>query len=58
MRKILIMIDMQNDFIDGALGTEEAVAIVPKVKDKIRAYKPEDIMATLDTMRSCQIRVV
>ena len=49
MRKILIMIDMQNDFIDGALGTEEAVAIVPKVKDKIRAYKPEDIMATMDT---------
>lgn len=33
MRKILLVIDMQNDFIDGALGTKEAVAIVPKVVD-------------------------
>lgn len=49
MRKILIVIDMQNDFIDGALGTAEAVAIVPKVKDKIRAYVPEDIIVTMDT---------
>ena len=30
MRKILLVIDMQNDFIDGALGTKEAIAIVPK----------------------------
>ena len=29
MSKILIVVDMQNDFIDGALGTKEAVAIVP-----------------------------
>ena len=29
--KLLIVIDMQNDFIDGALGTKEAVAIVPNV---------------------------
>ena len=29
--KLLIVIDMQNDFIDGALGTAEAAAIVPKV---------------------------
>lgn len=35
MRKTLIVIDMQNDFITGPLGTEEARAIVPKVKDKI-----------------------
>ena len=35
MQDILIVVDMQNDFIDGALGTEEAVAIVPKVKEKI-----------------------
>lgn len=33
MRKILLVIDMQNDFIDGALGTKEAIAIVPKVID-------------------------
>ncbi len=36
MNKILIVVDMQNDFIDGALGTAEAVAIVPKVKEKIK----------------------
>ena len=35
MRKILIVIDMQNDFIDGALGTSEAVTIVPNVIEKI-----------------------
>ena len=29
--KVLIVVDMQNDFIDGALGTKEAVAIVPNV---------------------------
>ena len=32
MQKLLVVVDMQNDFIDGALGTEEAVAIVPNVK--------------------------
>ena len=32
--KLLIVVDMQNDFIDGALGTKEAVAIVPNVAAK------------------------
>ncbi|MCD7847814.1 MAG: cysteine hydrolase [Oscillospiraceae bacterium] len=36
--KTLIVIDMQNDFIDGALGTAEAVAIVPNVKKKVSEY--------------------
>ena len=49
MRKILIVIDMQNDFIDGALGTPEAEAIVEAVKEKIRQYPPEDVFATMDT---------
>ena len=49
MRKILIVIDMQNDFIDGALGTKEAEAIVENVKAKIRSYDPHDIIATRDT---------
>ena len=31
MKKLLIVIDMQNDFIDAALGTKEAVAIVEAV---------------------------
>ena len=38
MRNILIVVDMQNDFIDGALGTKEAVAIVPGVKEKNRKF--------------------
>ncbi|MGX8774279.1 MAG: cysteine hydrolase family protein [Bacillota bacterium] len=49
MRKILVVIDMQNDFIDGALGTPEAVAIVENVKEKIRAYPAGDVFATMDT---------
>ena len=49
MRKILIVIDMQNDFIDGSLGTKEAVSIVGAVCDKIRSYPAEDVIATMDT---------
>ena len=49
MRKLLIVIDMQNDFIDGSLGTAEALAIVENVKDKIRQYAPADVIATMDT---------
>lgn len=36
--KTLIVVDMQNDFIDGSLGTNEAVAILPNVKAKIKKY--------------------
>ena len=39
MQDILIVVDMQNDFIDGALGTAEAVAIVPKVVEKVKGFK-------------------
>ena len=49
MRKILIVIDMQNDFIDGALGTPEAEAIVDNVVAKINSYDTKDIFATRDT---------
>lgn len=49
MRKILIVIDMQNDFIDGSLGTKEAEAIVGAVKEKIRIYPAGDVYATMDT---------
>ena len=48
MKQILIVVDMQNDFIDGALGTKEAVAIVPKVEDKIRNFDGE-VFFTRDT---------
>jgi len=48
MKKLLIVVDMQNDFIDGALGTKEAVAIVPNVVKKINDWDG-DIIATRDT---------
>lgn len=38
MQNILIVVDMQNDFITGALGTKEAVSIVPKVEEKIKSF--------------------
>ena len=51
MKKTLIVIDMQNDFIDMALGTPEAVAIVPAVKAKIEEYikNGDKIIFTRDT---------
>lgn len=49
MKKILVVIDMQNDFIDGALGTKEAEAIVKNVIAKIKSYKSATVYATRDT---------
>jgi len=48
MQNLLIVVDMQNDFIDGALGTKEAVAIVPKVKEKIANHQGQ-VWFTRDT---------
>lgn len=50
-KKILIVVDMQNDFIDGSLGTKEAESIVEKVQAKIEQYKKEGqtIIFTRDT---------
>lgn len=49
--KILIVVDMQNDFITGSLGTPEAQAIIPAVNDKIREYmeRGDKIIFTRDT---------
>ena len=49
MRKILLVIDMQNDFINGALGTPEAEAIVDRVAEEIAKYPAGDVIATRDT---------
>lgn len=51
MKRTLIVVDMQNDFISMALGTPEAVAILPKVKAKIEEYKShgDEIIYTRDT---------
>ena len=51
MRRLLIVVDMQTDFVDGALGTPEAVAILPAVRARIQAAKAagEEILFTRDT---------
>jgi len=51
MKKLLLVIDMQNDFITGALGSPQAQAIVPAVKAKIAEYKKNNyaIIFTRDT---------
>lgn len=48
-RKGLIVIDMQKDFIDGSLGTKEAVAIVPVVKQLIDSMDYNELYFTMDT---------
>lgn len=49
--KLLVVVDMQKDFVDGALGTTEAVAIVPKVRDKILRCRADGwtVVFTRDT---------
>lgn len=51
MKNVFIVVDMQNDFVDGALGTPEAQAIVNKVADQIRARANKDtiLLVTKDT---------
>ena len=48
MKKFLVAVDLQNDFIDGTLGTKEAVSIIPAAAEKIRGFDGE-IFVTLDT---------
>ncbi len=48
MKNILIVVDMQNDFVDGALGTPEAVAMTPRAAAFIRSFDGR-IFATFDT---------
>lgn len=49
--KTLIVVDVQNDFVTGSLGTKEAEAIIPKVKKKIEEYvsRGDQIIFTRDT---------
>lgn len=48
MRKVLVVIDMQNDFIDGALGTKEAQAMLPRLEAKL-AREDALLVFTQDT---------
>lgn len=47
-KKVLVVVDMQNDFIDGSLGTKEAQALVPRLAEYIRNWKGW-IVCTKDT---------
>ncbi len=48
MKKMLVVVDMQKDFVDGSLGSREAAAIVPAVAEKIRSFGGA-IFVTFDT---------
>ena len=48
VEKILVVVDMQKDFVDGALGSKEAISIVPKVVEKIKNFDGK-IFVTYDT---------
>ncbi|MBQ3662594.1 MAG: cysteine hydrolase [Clostridia bacterium] len=49
MKRILVVVDMQNDFVDGALGTPEAVSILPQVAERIRSFDGDAVYVTFDT---------
>lgn len=48
MKRFLIVVDIQKDFVDGALGTPEAVAMLDHAVEKIKGFEGE-ILVTLDT---------
>ncbi len=48
MKHFLVVVDMQKDFVDGALGTAEALAIIPAAVEKIRSFDG-DLFVTYDT---------
>lgn len=47
--KIVVIVDMQNDFVDGVLGTEEAKNIVPNITSRLRELKGSLVLFTKDT---------
>ena len=51
MKKLLIVVDYQNDFVDGALGFEKAKLLEDKLETKILdyIYEKQDVLFTLDT---------
>lgn len=49
-RKLFIVVDMQNDFVTGSLGTKEAQAIVPKIIEELKSLDKDDVIVyTKDT---------
>lgn len=49
MKKLLIVVDFQNDFVNGSLGFPEAAALADGISAKINEYKNDEIIYTLDT---------
>ena len=51
MKKAIVVVDMQNDFVDGALGTEEAQAMLPRMVEKLTAARTAGtaLVFTMDT---------
>ena len=51
MGKAIIVVDMQNDFVDGALGTQEAQAMLPRLVEKLKAEQTAGtaLVFTMDT---------
>ena len=56
MQNILIVVDMQNDFINGTLGTKEAEAIVAKVEQKISGFSGRIIYTEIHMKKTTLIR--
>jgi len=49
MKKAIIVVDMQNDFIDGSLGTREAQEMLPRLREKLSRADGADLVFTMDT---------
>ena len=49
MSKILVVVDMQNDFLTGSLANESAVKVIPAIKQEIESGKYDHIIFTRDT---------
>jgi nicotinamidase-related amidase len=52
MKKIIVVVDMQNDFIDGSLGTAEAQEMLPRLKEKLKQATDSgsaELIFTMDT---------
>lgn len=50
MKKAVVVVDMQNDFIDGSLGTKEAQEMLPRLKDKLQQVVKNDAVELIFTM--------
>ena len=58
MEKVLLVIDMQNDFVTGALGSAQAVAVVEGIRRRVEEYQRENrtVLFTMDTHMDCEYR--